>query len=223
MRILCDNCKINCNIMTYKEELEKKLIESNNNLLNNEVIELSESISKLISNCIFCNNNNLRRLKGKYLYGKLYYYGDKHLLVNLYSYIIESIKNRNLIYISMKEEFYERVMDIIVVNKIFSDNIKFKPLENIDFIRNQKKTNIKEAADEFFCYNSNEYNGIRWIVDSDYIGNTFLENDFLGINCNSREFVKNMNVNIVYVFNAYEHMHENTKLIFNKMTNKIDI
>lgn len=214
MRVLCNNCNLNCNINDYKERIENLLIEKNNNLLDKEIIDLSESLSKLISDCIVCNSNNLSKSKGRYLHEKFYYYGDKHLLINLYFYIDEAIKNNQLIYISMGNECYERLMDAFMINRVSIDNIIFKPIEEIMFISKAKKyANIKDQIDKFFDYNTDKYNGIIWIVDTEYIGIDLLENNILGTNNKTRDFIKNMDINICCIFNAYECMNKDKKLI----------
>lgn len=219
MRILCSNCSLNCNTNEYKEKIDDLLIKKNNNLLDDEIIGLSEIVNELITNCIFCNSNNLRKSKGRFLHEKLYYYGDKHLLINLYSYMSEALKNKQLIYISMGKERYDRLMDVFMVNRVSVNNVILKPLEEITFIKKTIKcyNNIKKQVDNFFYYNENQYNGIRWIIDTEYIESEKLEKIFLQNNNKTHEYVKNMNINILYIFNAYECMHKDKKILLEEM------
>lgn len=210
MKILCSNCNLNCQINKCKEELDILLLKKNNNLLDSEVIYLSEIINKLISNCVYCDKNNLLKFKGRYLYEKLYYYGNRHMLINLYSYICKVIRDNQLIYISIDEERYERMMDAFVINRFPEDNIIYKPIKSIGFIKNSvMDKNTKEKVDKFFYYDENKYNGIKWIIDDDYIKMSILKNYFFSSNYKAHEFVKNMDINILYILNAYEFMHGN--------------
>lgn len=209
MKILCNNCNLNCQINKCKEELDILLVKKNNNLLDSEVIYLSELISKLISNCIYCDKNNLIKSKGRYLYERLYYYGNRHMLINLYSYISEAVNNKQLIYISINKERYERIIDAFVINRILEDSIIYKPIKSIDFIKNSIMcSNMKEKVGEFFYYDKNKYNGVKWIVDDDYIKMNTLKNYFFDSKYKAHEFVRNMDINILYILNAYECMHK---------------
>lgn len=222
MKILCNKCKVNSDIITYQEELKNLLIENDNDLLDKRVLASSEFISGEMSKCYFCKDNNLHKSRGKYIYENLYYFGKNHLFLNLYAYICEAINNKQLVYISVQRDIYERLIDVIMVNNVPDDNIKIKSLEDIQFIMDSPKYNIKEKANKFFNYENDKYNGVKWIIDADYVGKDFVEKDFFGINCKSREFVKKMHINILFAFDAYKWLSDDEKLIDEKVR-KIDL
>ena len=130
MKEICDNCKINNRIEEYKEKLNSSIENRNGDLLDDEVVLSSQFLDNFVYKCVSCNKNinylsklNLREVFGTHT--TFYYYGEQHLLVNLYFYINEGIKNNELIYISMEEELYNKLLDFLISNNVSTENIKF--------------------------------------------------------------------------------------------------
>jgi hypothetical protein len=55
----CKNCDINRNIDKYKEQLVTMIVEKNYNLLDTEIIELSQLLDVLIDQCTLCEYNSI--------------------------------------------------------------------------------------------------------------------------------------------------------------------
>ena len=54
---LCSNCNLNDSVNLYKERLISMIVEKDYNLLDDEVIKLSQFLDELIDKCILCENN----------------------------------------------------------------------------------------------------------------------------------------------------------------------
>ncbi|MGY0373181.1 Spo0E family sporulation regulatory protein-aspartic acid phosphatase [Clostridium sp. JNZ J1-5] len=98
MNFLCGNCNLKSNIEDLKEKLNNIIVEKNHNLLDDEVINLSQFLDNLVCGCIFCGKqlNNPCKLKLKDIFGThsaFYYYGQEHLFTSMYFYIKEGINN----------------------------------------------------------------------------------------------------------------------------------
>lgn len=57
MNVLCNNCNLNCSIEQCREHLSNVIAEKEYNLLEKEVITLSQSLDDLIDKCISCEKN----------------------------------------------------------------------------------------------------------------------------------------------------------------------
>ncbi|AQR94938.1 MULTISPECIES: MEDS domain-containing protein [Clostridium] len=217
MRILCDDCNTNCNIEKYKERLENIIVKTNYNLLDDEVIYLSQFLDDMIANCVFCETNNLYKFNKKYTfkaYEILYYYGKQHLFLNLFYYISEAIKNDKLIYIIMEEELYENLIKTLIINRVNIDNIKLKALE--DIILGEDEYRLNETSDLFSSNYKKKQSGVNWIIEPLHITNTSVQKYILDLKVTINKFMKNSKSSILYVYDAYECMHEH------KIASKLD-
>lgn len=212
MKILCENCNLRYDIEQHREKLNNIIVQKNFNLLDDEVIHLSQLLDELVYKCVACNKNinNLSKLNLKNVFGThatLYYYGEQHLFVSLYFYIKEGLKNNEFIYISIEERLYYRLIEFLKINKISDEHIKFKPVGEL--IYSNKKSDLlglKETLSSILLDN-NKYNGIRWIGQPTYAIEATSQKDFLDMEINLNELVKNMNVAILCVYDAYDYMH----------------
>lgn len=215
MKTLCSKCTINHRIEEYKEKLNTSIDERKNNLLDDEVVLISQFLDNFIYKCVSCNRNiqHLSRLNLKNVFGThttLYYYGEQHLLVDLYFYIKEGIKNNELIYVSMEENLYNKLLDFLKDNKVSIENIKFKSVKEL--ILGHKKggfIGLKETAISILG-NSNieKYNGLRWIGQPSFAIQGTSEKDFLDMEVDLNIFIKDMNASLLCVYDAYDYIHE---------------
>lgn len=155
---------------------------------------------------------NLRNVFGTHT--TFYYYGEQHLFVNLYFYISEGIKNNELIYVSMEEELYNKLLDFLKTNKIPIENIKFRPVK--DLILGHKKgglNGLKETAIRIL-ENSNieKYTGLRWIGQPSFAIEGTSQKDFLDMEVELNKFINNMNAALLCVYDVYDYMY-NGKVI----------
>lgn len=225
MRGLCNKCAINCNIEVYKERLNNIIIRKNFNLLDDEVIEMSQFIDELIYNCAFCNVDNIYNLKKKSStksYENLYYYGKQHLFLNLYYYISEGIKNNEAIYISVKEGFYNQLIEELKINRIPVNDIK---LINLELKDTRKKCcsldKIEENLNEIFLYDENKYTGIRWIIKPlDNIDINFKKYS-IDLKFLKDKYKENSETIMLLIYDVYEYMNKH-KNYDNEFINGMD-
>ena len=57
MNHLCHNCNLNYSIEHCREALNNIIVEKEYNLLEDEVINKSQLLDDLITECVFCENN----------------------------------------------------------------------------------------------------------------------------------------------------------------------
>ncbi|BCZ48890.1 hypothetical protein psyc5s11_49570 [Clostridium gelidum] len=57
MNDLCHNCTLNYSIEHCRETLNNIIVEKEYNLLEDEVINKSQLLDDLITECVFCENN----------------------------------------------------------------------------------------------------------------------------------------------------------------------
>ncbi|WP_026889319.1 hypothetical protein [Clostridium beijerinckii] len=197
MRVLCNNCGLRCHIKGWKGRLDDLLIKKQNNLLDDEVICLSRSIDNLISDCIFCNTSNLYRSNRRDTGEKdsiLYYYGEQHLIVNLYNYIEEGIRNKENIYISVDKNLYKKLENHLIINRIAMEKFKFACLKDMKFVIENKGESIKIEEEKS-----------RWIVQPS------LQKHFLYAESTLNKHTKDLDLDILYIYDAYEYIHRNIK------------
>lgn len=79
MGIFCGKCNLKYRIEEYRARLNNFIVEKEYNLLDDEVINLSQSLDELVYKCAFCEKN-LNRLSK----------------LNTHSYIIKKTALRNI-------------------------------------------------------------------------------------------------------------------------------
>lgn len=221
MRFTCDNCNLNYNIEQYREKLNNLIVKKNYNLLEEEVIQLSQSLDELVHKCIFCETNlnktsNLK-ITLKNIFGThsvFYYYGEQHLFINMYFYIIEGIKNNELIYLFMEESIYNKLLDFLKVNNVSLEHIKFKSVKELIIgNRDEGLDGLQEQLNNISLDKEvMRYSGIRWIGQPSYAIHIISQEDFLDFEKNISKSLENTNASLLCIYDAYDYMH-NSKFI----------
>lgn len=215
MKILCNNCDLYNHIEQHRAVLNNLTRDENYKLLNKEVIYLSELLDELICKCIFCSIklNDSPQMDLKNIFGThstFYYYGEQHLFTGMYSYIREGIINNELIYISMQEKLYDKLIEFLFINDIPIEHIRFRPVKEL--IDSNKYGGLNGLKQKIHCiYSENEvkkYKGIRWIGQPTYAIETTSQDDFLNWEVNLSESLKNTNASLICIYDAYDYMHE---------------
>ncbi|MCY6354736.1 MEDS domain-containing protein [Clostridium sp. ZS2-4] len=215
MRFLCDNCDLNYSIEEHRNRLNNLIVEKKQNLLDDEVINLSQLLDDLVYKCVFCNRNitYLSKLNLKNIFGThttFYYYGEQHLFVNMYFYINEGIKNNELIYLFMEESIYNKLLAFLKINNVPVEHIKFKTVKELIKSNRQGGLNeLKEQINNIGLDNEvKKYSGIRWIGQPSYAIQTNSQNDFLAFEKNLSKALNNTNASLLCIYDAYDYMHE---------------
>ena len=223
MENICDNCKINTRIKEYKENLNNSIEKRDGDLLDDEVVLSSQFLDNFVYKCVSCNKNmkHLSKLNLRDVFGThttFYYYGEQHLLVNLYFYINEGVKNNELIYVSMEEDLYNKLLNFLTINNVSTENIKFKNVKEL--ILGHKKGGFNGLVETAMSIleNSNiqKYNGLRWIGQPSFAIKGTSENDFLHMEEDLNKFIKNMNAALLCVYDVYDYINKD-KIINKKV------
>jgi hypothetical protein len=195
--------------------LNSLILEKTQNLLNEEIINLSQSLDILVYKCIFCNKNlndifklNLRNIFGTH--SCFYYYGYQHLFNSMYFYITEGINNNELIYIFMEENIYDKLIVFLKINNVSVEHIKFRHVKDLIESNTQGRlTQLKEKINNVCLENEvKEYNGIRWIGQSTYAIQTTSQESFLDWETNLSEALKNTNASLLCIYDTYDYMNK---------------
>ncbi|PRR81995.1 MEDS domain-containing protein [Clostridium vincentii] len=215
MSILCINCNLNSSIEEYREHLNNIIVKKNHNLLDDEVITLSQALDDLVYKCIFCNRiiKNVSKLDLKNIFGRhtsLYYYGEEHLFINLYFYIKAGIENNELIYLAMEENIYNKLLCFLRINNIETEHIKLSIAKGLIKInKDSGLTGLKEQINKMGLDNEvKKHNGVRWIGQSSYSIENNSQEDFLDYEKNLSKALNNVNASVLCIYDAYDYMHE---------------
>lgn len=137
-------------------------------------------------------------------------YGDQHLFNSIYFYISEGIKNHELIYISMKEDLYNKLINFLKINNVSPEHIKFKSIKELIEINTQGgQTELKKIIESASLENEvKEYNGIRWIGQPSYAIHITSQEAFLNFETNLSDALNNTNVSLLCIYDAYDYMNK---------------
>ncbi|WP_291645123.1 MEDS domain-containing protein [Clostridium sp.] len=212
---MCTTCNLQDNIEKYRVMLNILILEKKQNLLDEEIINLSQSLDILVYKCIFCNENlndifklNLKNIIGTH--SSFYYYGYQHLFNSMYFYITEGINNNELIYISMEKNFYNKLIVFLKLNNVSVEHIKFRSLKKLIESNTQGGlTQLKEEINNVCSGNEvKEYNGIRWIGQPTYAIQTTSQESFLDCETNLSEALKNTIASLLCIYDTYDYMNK---------------
>jgi hypothetical protein len=230
MNFLCESCSLKEEMEKYKIMLNNLILKENHILIDEEIIKLSQSLDTLVYRCIFCNknlNNNTFKIELKNIFGThstFYYYGYQHLFNSMYFYINQGINNNELIYISMEENLYSKLLAFLKVNNVSVQHIKFRPVKELiesntmgGLIELKEKINNICLEDEV-----KKYKGIRWIGQPTYAIKTTSQEAFLNWEINLSLALKNTNASLICIYDTYDYMTKgefiNEKVIKQSLT-----
>lgn len=219
MNFSCSNCNINHNMKRIKDRLEHIVAKENQSLLDNKVINLSQLLDNFIYKCTFCNKNirHLSKLNSKDILNttdnsNFQYLTNNHFLISLCFYMLQGIKNNQMIYLSMEESLYNDLLNIFKIHSFPTECIKFRSVEEVIVShKNGGLTQLEEKIRDISSeYHLKKYNGFRWISQPTYaIKNTSLK-DFFDWEMNLSEALINTNTNssLGFVYKEYSHINE---------------
>lgn len=207
MKLSCKNCNINHSINKIKDELEYIIIHQNQNLIDDKVVTLSQLLDNFIYKCEFCNKNILCSSS---LNSNNEYFKDTNLLISLYFYMTQAIKKNQFIYLSMDENLYDDLLNILRSNSFPTEFIKFNSIKEIIISnKNGGQAEMEENIKDIFSKDQlKKYSGLRWISQPIYaVKNTSLK-DFFDWEMNLSDALRNVNPNssLQFVHKKYNHM-----------------
>lgn len=207
MNLSCENCNINYIINKIKDELEHIIINKNQNLIDNEVVKLSQLLDNFIYKCEFCSENILYSSNSN---SNNEYFRNANFIISLYFYMFQAIKKNQLIYLSMDENLYNDLLNILKSSSFPTKYIEFNSIKEIIISnKNGGEAELEEKIKDIFSKDHfKKYNGIRWISQPTYaIKNTSLK-DFFDWEMNLSDALRNANPNssLEFVHKKYNHM-----------------
>lgn len=219
MNFSCNNCNLNHDMEEIKDRLEHIIVKQNKSLLDDEVVNLSQLLDNFIYKCTFCNKNinclsklTLKDMLDPKINSNFKYLGDNHFLVSLYFYMFEGIKNNQMIYVSMEENLYQDLLNILKFNSFPTEYINFRSIKEV--IVSNNNGGLTELSEKIKHISSEDeakkYKGFRWISQPTYaIKNTSLK-DFFDWEMNLGEALINTNADssLGFVYKKYNYMNE---------------
>ncbi|GAB6138113.1 MEDS domain-containing protein [Halanaerobaculum tunisiense] len=152
------------------------------------------------------------------LHSSFYYLNKEHLFVNIYNYIIDAIKNKKLIYISMKPELYHELINKTTLSPKFRTKIEFHSVKKLITDYKKGQNSIKENIKKQESLNNN-YTGIRWIGQPSYIIQKTSKKDFLDWEQQLTKSFKETNSSMLCIYNFNDYL-ENEDIIDEKIINE---
>lgn len=206
------NRHIKKKIEAVRKELNNLVLEKDEDLLNPEVIKLSQYLDELIVqyNNIDGNNSIIDLCNISGIHSTFYYYGENHLFANMIKYIDCGIKNNEIIYISMQLDLYSKLLDYLLSFGISKEHIQFQPVKEL-ILANKigKLKGLKKKMDVSVSEVLEKgYDGIRWIGQPTYAIEETSKNDFLNWELNLTEALKDSKVSLICIYDYYDYMND---------------
>ncbi|WFD10976.1 MEDS domain-containing protein [Tepidibacter hydrothermalis] len=196
-----------------RHKLNSIIIEKNENLLDQEVIKLSEELDELIvkfqyiksiqDNCLM----NLKNIMGTH--SIFYYYGKGHLFANMIKYIKVGVDNNEVIYISMQHELYEDLKKSLNKAGIQDKHLKFQSVKQLIDSNNRGGVKGLKEKIEFLAEEEikSGYSGIRWIGQPTYAIEQTSKQDFLNWEINLSGGLRNTKASLICIYDYYDYIN----------------
>ena len=147
------------------------------------------------------------------LFGKhsmFYYYCEEHLFINLVNYIAKGINNKEKIYISIEKSLCEKLMDILVVNNISTESIRFVNVK--DLMLGSQINGVLEVKKLINKYEKEEVNkgfsGIRYIWQPSHVIRETSKEVFLDFECRLTYALKGTSSSLLCVYDFHDYINE---------------
>lgn len=148
------------------------------------------------------------------LFGKhsmFYYYCEEHLFINLANYISMGINNKEKIYITIEKRLYEKLMDVLSMNNISTESIKFINVK--DLMLESKINREPEVKKLIYQYEKEEANkgfsGIRYIWQSSHVIKEASKEVFLDVEKMLTYTLEDTSSSLLCLYDFYDYI--NTK------------
>lgn len=215
MKIVCNECDLGHLIEKNRLKLNKLISEKNLNLIDNEVVLLSQTLDKLLVDCVSCKKSIelMEELDFSNVFGihsTFYYYGNMHLFINMLKYIKQGVDNKELVYISMEHDLYNKLIEILQSTGIYGENVRFLSVKK--FILSHKSGGLDNLRRVINAYTEDAikegYNGIRLIGQPTFAMQETSKEDFLNWELDLSSGFKDLNASIICIYDAYDYMHD---------------
>lgn len=146
-----------------------------------------------------------------------YYYGFQHLVVNMYKYINDGINNKEFTCLCSDDQLY------IELKKALNDKCEnMDLLSTDDLCKIHKDEGLKGVKKIIHNYTEEiikkGYSGLRIIIKCDYIIEKFSSDNFLNIEKEINDLIKDTNVSILCVYDFEDYLKDK-KIMTDKIIN----
>jgi hypothetical protein len=196
-----------------RKKLNSIIVEKNENLLDQEVIKLSEELDELIVKFQYIKSiqdtclMSLKNIKGTH--STFYYYGKGHLFANMVQYIKVGIDNNEVIYVSMQPELYEDLRKTLKNFGINDEHLKFESVKQLIYA--SKIAGVRGLKEKIELLIEEEikqgYSGIRWIGQPTYAIGQTSKNDFLDWEINLNKGLQNTRASLICIYDYYDYIN----------------
>lgn len=212
-------------IKLARRKLNSVIMEKNENLLDREVIKLSEELDELIVEIQYIKSiqdtclMNLKNIMGTH--SIFYYYGKGHLFANMIQYIKVGVDNNEVIYISMRPQLYENLKKSLKNLGIQGKYLKFQSVKQLIDINNVGGVKgLKEKIEILVEKEIGQgYTGIRWIGQPTYAIEQTSKKDFLNWEINLSEALRDTKASLICIYDYYDYIN-NKKVIDEEVIKK---
>ena len=213
MCFICSNCLLNAHIEKGKETLNNLII-AKCDMLDPSVLKASEALDELIYECTSCKAKKAKfsllsmyTLSGTHT--SFYYYGTDHLITNVIQYIKKGLENNEIIYLTMVEGIYNRLIGSLESLGIPTKNIFFADVSEL--ILEHKHNSLKGLKEKIDFYQKDSYSkgfkSIRWIGQPTFAITHASEMDFLNWEKDLNTALKDTNISLLCVYDFYDYMN----------------
>lgn len=134
-----------------------------------------------------------------------YYFGNDHLIVNMYKYIKDCIERNEYVYLCVEPKLYDRVCECL---DKYVKHISYFDINRIVSLHKEVgnkavKTEFRECEDNIYARG---YSGIRIIGQISYIMKDSLLEDFLSFEENLEELIHDLKISCMCLYDFEEYI-----------------
>lgn len=147
------------------------------------------------------------------------YYGTGHLLVNLYSYVRNSIENNRFVYLYVEQALYDGL--IARLDDTQKKNLDFLPEDMFSSMHiPYESPGLKDYMNSNICsLKRQNFNGVSIIIQSGFAIQNMGFDKFMGIEACMTEAIKDSDVSILCAYDFENLITQNGHLTHDVMTN----
>lgn len=213
MKVVCKGCNLKERLEENKKILTSLIFEKDN-MLDEIVVKQSQILDQFIVECIECN----KRIDDGYketlddifgIHSTFYYYGLEHLLINLIPYIKYGVENNELITVSLSNDIFDKLMELLDIYGIDKSGVIFFPVKDMVIANNENGIDgLRKLLSKLLSeVEKNNFKGARVIGQPSFaIGETSKE-DFLKLEEVLNEAFIGMKASGLCIYDAFDYTH----------------
>jgi len=207
-------CTIRDNLEINKLRLKEMISHDVSNLLNSDVIKLSQNIDALLVKCMQCKTTrniidilDVNNITGKH--SMFFYYGKEHLLVCLIKYITQGIEKNEYCPVFIQPDWFESLLGYLShINSPSRNIIHYTKNAMIESFLNGGSTAFREKILEMEKWSEAEgFSGIRMIGQCSYGIQLSSKSIFLEAEKAASDCFNGTKVGALCLYDFYDYIH----------------